>query len=1053
MRRFLAIFVAVLLAGTLSAQQRTGNIFGKVVDNQGQPLPGVAVTLRGLLTAPVGAVTSDAGTFRFLSLAPSKDYELTLELTGFKTKTEKGIIVNVGTNVELSLALEQGVLQESITVTAKTPVVDPKKTSIGTNFTQDILQSLPSARDPWVVLQMAPSVIMDRENIGGAESGQQSTYVARGATNYNNNVWAMDGIVITDPAAIGSSPSYYDFDAFEEMQITVGGADVTTQTGGVALNMVTRRGGNKLSLGGRFYFLDEMFQADNFKEEFRLQGAAGVNKIRRNKDYGFNVGGPLIKDKAWFWGSYGVQDLKNVTVLGTPDDTLLENFVAKLNIQLIPQNRFEAFVHSGGKMKWGRSVSVQNPEGLNQTGRYHFGSPIIKLQDEHMFGDDLFVTLKFAYTDSGFNLMPRTDPAIELLPVWDVTANRWYGSQANYYHVERPVYQYSAMLNFFSDGFLGAKHDVKAGFEYAERNQYVQSTWSGNMRVNRNYNTPTVDFTGDGQPDVPTTSNFKWLGFQRGYYRDQHIDALAGYLSDTVSFGRFNLTVGLRWDRQTPVNNPYTVTAVDKNAKAWRDNATSETADKLSALLPDLKIPVIESKARDGSLYRWDTWSPRFGLTWDIAGDGKTVAKLSFNQTGDFMGTGIVDNWSPGGTGGTMGFWWWDNGDNRIDWRELYWATYRSSPRYQLYRAFDDSGNFVGNWADAAGSGTSWNAAGGGYWNGFEYANPSGTTAPYVTLEANAGSTRKTEFQVSLDREIFADFSVSAVGSYVRYDKFNWNLRWFPATGVMDNQSWYVSAGKVAATIPGLGGSQDAANHEWYTQTPEATAYTPHTITTPRQDFYQDYFGLDLIFNKRLSNKWMMTGSVTLLTQAQHFGDKGYVNPTNLWAYEGRDSSALIGSASGLLDQYTNARWMARLGGLYQLPFDFNVSFSFRAREGWIQRESFTIVDYTQPNPLSQQAQLDMSSFGTLRLSPEAVLDIKVEKVLKLGDSGRLHLVLDVFNLLNSDTIVRRQQKFHGTYYKYANPALDRWVPWTYNNNIDGILTPRCLRFGVRFTI
>jgi hypothetical protein len=94
-----------------------------------------------------------------------------------------------------------------------------------------------------------------------------------------------------------------------------------------------------------------------------------------------------------------------------------------------------------------------------------------------------------------------------------------------------------------------------------------------------------------------------------------------------------------------------------------------------------------------------------------------------------------------------------------------------------------------------------------------------------------------------------------------------------------------------------------------------------------------------------------------------------------------------------------------------------------------------------------------VTPFGTERLDPEAVLDIKVEKVLKLGDSGRLHLVIDVFNLLNSDTIVGRQQKFHSTYCKYANSALDRWVPWTYDNNIDGILTPRCVRFGVRFTI
>ena len=194
-----------------------------------------------------------------------------MELSGFKTRTESGIIVIVGGNTNLTLNMEVGVLEEQVTVTAVTPMVDSKKTSVGTNVTQEILQSLPSARDPWVVLQMAPSVIVDRENIGGAESGQQSNYVARGSDNYDNNVWAMDGIVITDPSAIGASPSYYDFDAFEEMQITVGGSDVTVQTGGIALNMVTRRGGNNISLGGRFYFIDEKFQAKNEDKVAEIQ--------------------------------------------------------------------------------------------------------------------------------------------------------------------------------------------------------------------------------------------------------------------------------------------------------------------------------------------------------------------------------------------------------------------------------------------------------------------------------------------------------------------------------------------------------------------------------------------------------------------------------------------------------------------------------------------------------------------------------------------------------------------------------------------------------------
>ena len=107
---------------------------------------------------------------------------------------------------------------------------------------------------------MTPAVQVDRENIGGSESGQQSTFVAKGGDRYNTT-WTVDGVNITDPAARGASPTYFDFDIFEEMSVTTGAADVETQTGGIALNLVSRRGGNKVSFGGRFYYTQDAFQA------------------------------------------------------------------------------------------------------------------------------------------------------------------------------------------------------------------------------------------------------------------------------------------------------------------------------------------------------------------------------------------------------------------------------------------------------------------------------------------------------------------------------------------------------------------------------------------------------------------------------------------------------------------------------------------------------------------------------------------------------------------------------------------------------------------------
>ncbi|MBM3285431.1 MAG: carboxypeptidase regulatory-like domain-containing protein, partial [Candidatus Aminicenantes bacterium] len=357
MRKSLVILFMLMLSISLVAQQRTGNIFGRVTDLEGNPLPGVTVTLLSPFGPPMTSVTSVEGIFRFLSLSPSREYTVKLELTGFKTRIEENIVVTVGTNTNLSLTMDVGVLEEQVTVVAVSPMVDTKKTTVGQNVTQEALQSLPSARDPWVILQMAPSIVVDRENIGGNESGQQSGFFAKGLPSGAQNVWALDGIVISDPSAIGASPTYYDFDAFEEMQISVSGSDVTVQTGGIALNMVTRRGTNRLSLGGRLYFTDEKFQSSNLTENLIKEGVKATNKIANIKDFGFNVGGPIIRDRLWGIMTFGSQDIKTFNIVPMRDDTLLTNFTFKLNAQPIAQNRFEAMFFAGNKEKWGRDSS------------------------------------------------------------------------------------------------------------------------------------------------------------------------------------------------------------------------------------------------------------------------------------------------------------------------------------------------------------------------------------------------------------------------------------------------------------------------------------------------------------------------------------------------------------------------------------------------------------------------------------------------------------------------------------------------------------------------
>ena len=173
-------------------------------------------------------------------------------------------------------------MQETITVTGESPIVDTKDTGTKQTFTNELLQSIPSARDPWVILQQTAGIAMDRENVGGNMSGQQSNYVSRGG-NPTNNKWSLDGVDITDMAATGASPSYYDFDAFEEMTITTGGVDVTQQTGGVGINLVTKSGSDRFKGSSRFYVTDEKFESQNVTDALRRRAPPRATRFRTSR--------------------------------------------------------------------------------------------------------------------------------------------------------------------------------------------------------------------------------------------------------------------------------------------------------------------------------------------------------------------------------------------------------------------------------------------------------------------------------------------------------------------------------------------------------------------------------------------------------------------------------------------------------------------------------------------------------------------------------------------------------------------------------------------------
>src|SRR5437667_4096985 len=197
---------------------------------------------------------------------------------------------------------------------------DTTSTTMSASFTRDMLEKIPNARDPWVIIEQTPGMVMSGANVGGNLSGQQTSFSAMGSSS--NQQWNINGATISDIASGNSSPTYYDFDSFEEIQITTAGADASQHGAGVQVNFITKSGRNKITGYGRFFDTnDKCFgewahcQRQNVTTALRQQGAQGGNPIQNIRDMGAQLGGPIKRNKAWFWGAMSRQDTR-VGVLG-----------------------------------------------------------------------------------------------------------------------------------------------------------------------------------------------------------------------------------------------------------------------------------------------------------------------------------------------------------------------------------------------------------------------------------------------------------------------------------------------------------------------------------------------------------------------------------------------------------------------------------------------------------------------------------------------------------------------------------------------------------------
>jgi len=991
-RLSLLCFCLCILALPLFAQVQTGNIFGKVQAKDGTALPGVTVVLTGV-GAPATFVTDSQGAFRFLNLSPGT-YALKAELAGYGATTRQGIGVSIGQNADVSMMLNPSV-QESITVTAEAPLLDVRKVGTGATVTQLELANIPSGRDPWVVLQQAPSVLMDRLNVGGSESGQQSNYVGKGQTSAQAT-WNIDGVNVTDVGALGSSPTYYDFDSFEELQVTTGGTDPRIQTAGVQLNMVTKRGTNDFKGSGRYLSVPSSAQADPKIPEEAAGYLAHANEINKISDYGAEVGGPIVRDRLWLWGAYSKQDIKLFTAQNVVDEasgrfadnTTLTDYNGKINAQILASNSFAGSYTKGEKIKVGRSVSPTRPP---DTGHYQNGpTDIWKLEDTQIFGSSFYVTGLVSHAKNVFNLIPNNgvgcktaECGLDSAPPYQDPSLVFHRSYYTYL-TERPQDQYRADAStFFNTGSMN--HELKFGFGYRKAAVSSFTAYTNTNEFIFFYDEPGV---------AGSTGGVEMLRPTNLTYDVKSNDFYAG---DTMLFGNLTLQAGLRYDTQKG---------------SVRDGATTA-----NPVIPDI-LPAISFNGASIGTMKWDQVSPRLGLTYTLGNDKRTLLRAALNRYADQTGGQTIYGVAP----------------TAYQYLYYYFTDLNGDKIVQRNEIDFDTGVVAQQGIDPAKS----------------------TIANSVyRWDPNIKNPHTDELLFGVEHELLTDFSIGATATYRKSVDFLVNRpEKHQGQGDFFTQTDYELGGHVTGVLP-----DGTPYNEPYYQL-KGGVVPIYRVVTNMPDYSQTYKGLEVTATKRMSNRWMLRGNISYNDWTQNVGSGAVWDPTHQRGQVPNDvapgtctvcdgGTVVQGSGTGSGAKggvYINSKWATNLTGAYQIPvIETSLGFSLLGRQGypipWAHRvttsEGFKYVLATGEN-------------DTQRLDDLWNLDLRLAKDIRFANRAGLTLSIDAFNVLNSNTVLQRNTRLgRGGTNDLYDPVLR---PTRSGNRITEIQSPRVFRVGARVT-
>src|SRR5262245_16990187 len=552
----LALAALVALAAPAFAQgggaSSTGSISGEVKDSQGGVLPGVTVTATS--PAQIGslsAVTNEAGIYRFPAVPPG-EYRLSFELAGFQTSVREGIRITLGFNAQVNVALTVATLQETVTVSGQSPVIDTSATRIQTNYDQQTLASIPNARDMWSLLASTPSVTLNRVDVGGSTAGTQTTYFAYGYSGQNRPL--IEGINTTEGTS--GAGFYLDYGSFEEVFIGAAANSAEMPNPGVITQFVSKSGGNRLTTNLYYDYENKDIQAKNLDAD-QVIPATGAsirpdgNRLASYKNLNIGVGGPVIPDKIWGFFAYlnqqnSVANPPSGSILdGTTFDTKLFNYTGKGTYQLNQKNKFVGYLQYGTKQQPHRTDISNKPSGApihilsDSTVLQDSPSWVYKGEWDGTLGQNLFAEFRVGQFGYNFGLDSNTNAT----RYESLTTSELLGGGRGW-ELRRRRNQYTGALSYFKDNLLGGSHTFKFGGEYLD--EKGETIWS------QYYADNVIQYVnGSLQGSLAATTPVQVrLGNNADSWAALKTTSL--FVTDSWAIKKLTVNYGLRYDRYTP---------------------------------------------------------------------------------------------------------------------------------------------------------------------------------------------------------------------------------------------------------------------------------------------------------------------------------------------------------------------------------------------------------------------------------------------------------------------------------------------------------------------